>query len=77
MRSDIDVKTGRPSYTPLVALALMVFYVFAAQCMATFAIVRQETNSWKWPLFMIVYLTILAYLGALFVYQGGLLLGFS
>jgi ferrous iron transport protein B len=60
-----------------VALALMVFYVFAAQCMATFAIVRQETNSWKWPLFMIVYLTILAYLGALFVYQGGLLLGFS
>ena len=77
MRSDIDVKTGRLSYTPLVALALMVFYVFAAQCMATFAIVRQETNSWKWPLFMIVYLTILAYLGALFVYQGGLLLGFS
>ena len=77
MRSDIDVKTGRPSYTPLVALALMVFYVFAAQCMATFAIVRQETNSWKWPLFMIVYLTILAYLGALFVYQGGLLLGFN
>ena len=77
MRSDIDVKTGRPSYTPLVALALMVFYVFAAQCMATFAIVRQETNSWKWPLFMIVYLTIIAYLGALFVYQGGLLLGFS
>ena len=77
MRSDVDVKTGMPAYTPLVALALMVFYVFAAQCMATFAIVRQETNSWKWPLFMIVYLTILAYLGALFVYQGGLLLGFS
>ena len=77
MRSDIDIKTGRPAYTPLVAIALMVFYVFAAQCMATFAIVRQETNSWKWPLFMIVYLTILAYLGALFVYQSGLLLGFS
>ena len=77
MRSDVDVKTGMPVYTPLVALALMVFYVFAAQCMATFAIVRQETNSWKWPLFMIAYLTILAYLGALFVYQGGLLLGFS
>ena len=77
MRSDLDVETGKPAYTPLVALALMVFYVFAAQCMATFAIVRQETNSWKWPLFMIAYLTILAYLGALFVYQGGLLLGFS
>ena len=77
MRNDINVETGKPAYTPLVALALMVFYVFAAQCMATFAIVRQETNSWKWPLFMIAYLTILAYLGALFVYQGGLLLGFS
>ena len=59
------------------ALALMVFYVFAAQCMATFAIVRQETNSWKWPLFMIAYLTILAYTGAFIVYRGGLLLGYS
>jgi ferrous iron transport protein B len=55
----------------------MVFYVFAAQCMATFAIVRQETNSWKWPLFMIAYLTILAYTGAFIVYRGGLLLGYS
>jgi len=65
MRNDVNVETGKPAYTPLVALALMVFYVFAAQCMATFAIVRQETNSWKWPLFMIAYLTILAYLGGL------------
>ena len=77
MRNDKDEKTGVPVYTPLIALALMVFYVFAAQCMATFAIVRQETNSWKWPLFMIAYLTILAYAGAFIVYQGGLLLGYS
>ncbi len=77
MRNDVDVKTGVPVYTPLIALALMVFYVFAAQCMATFAIVRQETNSWKWPLFMIAYLTILAYTGAFIVYRGGLLLGYS
>jgi len=77
MRNDVDEKTGVPVYTPLIALALMVFYVFAAQCMATFAIVRQETNSWKWPLFMIAYLTILAYAGAFFVYRGGLLLGYS
>ncbi|MDP6340282.1 MAG: ferrous iron transport protein B [Candidatus Marinimicrobia bacterium] len=77
MRNDIDEKTGAPAYTPLVALALMVFYVFAPQCMATFAIVRQETNSWKWPLFMVAYMTVLAYFGALVVYQGGLLLGFS
>jgi ferrous iron transport protein B len=77
MRNDVDEKTGVPVYTPLIALALMVFYVFAAQCMATFAIVRQETNSWKWPLFMIAYLTILAYAGAFIVYRGGLLLGYS
>ena len=77
MQQDINEKTGKPTYTPLVALALMVFYVFAAQCMATFAIVRQETNSWKWPLFMVAYMTALAYFSAMLVYQGGLLLGFS
>ena len=77
MQQDINEKTGKPAYTPLVALALMVFYVFAAQCMATFAIVRQETNSWKWPLFMVAYMTALAYFSAMLVYQGGLLLGFS
>ena len=68
---------GNPKYSILMALSLMVFYVFAAQCMATFAIIKKETNSWKWPAFMIVYMTILAYGGALLVYQGGLALGFS
>ncbi len=77
MRTDQNPKTGRPLYTPLVALSLMVFFVFAAQCMATFAIVRNETNSWKWPLFMIVYMNVLAYVAALLVYQGGHLLGYS
>ena len=77
MRTDVDPKTGTPTYTLLVALALMVFYVFAAQCMATFAIVRQETNSWKWPIFMVAYMTALAYFGAMAVYQGGKLLGFA
>ena len=59
------------------ALSIMVFYVYAAQCMATFAIVKKETNSWKWPAFMIVYMTVLAYGGALLVYQGGSALGIS
>jgi ferrous iron transport protein B len=77
MRMDVDPETGTPTYTLLVALALMVFYVFAAQCMATFAIVRQETNSWKWPMFMVAYMTALAYFGAMAVYQGGKLLGFA
>ena len=68
---------GSPTFTVLVALSLMVFYVYAAQCMATFAIVKNETNSWKWPLFMIVYMSVLAYVGALVVYQGGQFLGFT
>jgi ferrous iron transport protein B len=77
MKSDRNPKTGMPLYTPLVALSLMVFFVFAAQCMATFAIIRNETNSWKWPLFMIIYMNGLAYGASFIVYQGGLLLGFG
>ena len=77
LKNDVDSVSGKHVYTPLVALSLMVFYVYAAQCMATFAVVRRETNSWKWPMVMIVYMTGLAYFASLIVYQGGLLLGFS
>jgi len=77
MKRDKDPLTGQNIFTPLVALSLMVFYVYAAQCMATFAIVKRETNSWKWPVFMVVYMTGLAYFGSLIVYQGGLMMGFS
>ncbi len=68
---------GRPVFTPLVCLGLMVFYVLAMQCVSTVAIVRRETNSWSWPLFQIAYMTVLAWLGAFVVYQGGRLLGFQ
>jgi len=68
---------GRPSWTPLTALTLMVFFVLAMQCMSTLAIVRRETNSWTWPLFMLAYMTILAYLAAFATYQIGKLLGFE
>ena len=68
---------GRKVFTPLVALSLMVFFVFAAQCMATFAIIKKETNSWRWPIVMVVYMTALAYVGSLLVYQGGQLLGLN
>lgn len=68
---------GRPTWTPLTALTLMVFFVLAMQCMSTLAIVRRETNSWRWPIFMMVYMTILAYLAAFVTYQGGKLLGFE
>ena len=66
---------GSDVYTPLTGTALMVFYVLAMQCLSTLAVVRRETNSWKWPAFQLVYMTIIAYAGALLVYQGGRLLG--
>ena len=68
---------GSPLFTPLVCLSLMVFYVLAMQCVSTVAIVRRETGGWTWPLFQIAYMTALAYLGSLIVYQGGKLLGFQ
>ena len=68
---------GKPRYTPLVCLSLMVFYVFAMQCMSTVAIVKRETNGWKWPLFQVGYMTATAYIGALLVYQVGTALGYQ
>ncbi len=67
---------GKPRYTPLVCLSLMVFYVFAMQCMSTVAIVKRETNGWKWPLFQLGYMTATAYVAALLVYQLGSLMGY-
>jgi ferrous iron transport protein B len=67
---------GTPVYTPLVAVTLMVFYVFALQCVSTVAVVRRETNSWKWPAFQWVYMGALAWGLAFLTYQGGKLLGF-
>jgi ferrous iron transport protein B len=66
---------GRPVYTTLVAVSLMVFYVFALQCVSTVAIVRRETNSWRWPLFQWFYMGLLAWTLAFITYQGGRLLG--
>lgn len=75
LRNEVDPETGQPVYTPLVAVSLMVFFVFACQCMSTVAIVRRETNSWRWPVIMVAYMTAMAYLGSLIVYQGGIALG--
>lgn len=68
---------GSPVYTPLTCLSLMVFYVFALQCLSTIAVVRRETNSWRWPIFQFSYMTFVAYAAAFITYQGGLLLGFN
>ncbi|MCA9408984.1 MAG: ferrous iron transport protein B [Candidatus Omnitrophica bacterium] len=68
---------GRPLFTPLVCISLMIFYVFALQCISTVAIVLRETNSWRWTLFQLLYMTVLAYVAALAVYQIGKILGFT
>ena len=68
---------GSAVWTPLVGISLMLFFLLACQCMSTVAIVRRETNSWRWPLLMVGYMLVLAYLASFVTYQGGRLLGFS
>jgi ferrous iron transport protein B len=67
---------GRPLFTPLVCFTLMIFYVFAMQCVSTVIIVRKETNSWRWPLFQIGYMTGTAWILSFIVFQVGTALGF-
>jgi ferrous iron transport protein B len=68
---------GRPVYTPLVGLTLMIFFALSCQCMSTLAVVRRETSSLRWPAFLFTYMTVVAWLVSLGVYQGGRLLGFD
>ena len=60
---------GTPVYTLASGLSLMIFYVFAMQCMSTLAVVKRETKSWKWPIIQLIYMTGLAYVMSLIVYQ--------
>ena len=60
---------GTLVFTLPTGLSLMIFYVFAMQCMSTLAVVKRETRSWKWPIIQLVYMTALAYLLSLIVYQ--------
>jgi len=66
---------GRPVYTIPVALSVMVFFALCAQCSSTLMIIKRETNSWFWPAFTFVYMTTLAYVAALAVYQVGSRIG--
>jgi ferrous iron transport protein B len=60
---------GKPVYSLATGLSLMVFYVFAMQCMATLAVVKRETKSWKWPILQLLFMGVLAYSSAFFTYQ--------
>jgi len=69
LREERWADTGAPVYTIASGLSLMVFYVYAMQCMATFAVVRRETKSWRWPIIQLAYMGVLAYLAAFITYQ--------
>jgi ferrous iron transport protein B len=68
---------GSPAYGTRTALALLVFFVFACQCMSTLAAIRRETKTWRWPAFVLAYTYAVAYVAALLVYQVGGLLGMA
>ena len=74
LQRERDPVTGKPTFTLLTALCLMVYYMLAMQCLSTVAVMRRETNGWKWPLFQIGYMTLLAYGATFIVYRGGLML---
>lgn len=75
MQQDRDPVTGRPLFTTLTALCIMVYYVLAMQCMSTVVVVHRETNSWRWPVFQIGYMTALAYMATFVVYRAGIMMG--
>ncbi len=68
---------GTPLMTPLAGVSLMVFFVLACQCMSTIGVVRRESGTWRWPIFMFGYMSVLAYTASFVVYQAGALLGWG
>ena len=62
---------GSPIFTLPMVLGLLLFYAWCLQCAATIAVIRRETNSWRWPVFAWTYMTVIGYTGALLIYQLG------
>ena len=69
MASEINPNTGEKRFNFATGMSLLLFYAFAMQCMATLAIVKRETKSWKWPMIQLIGMGILAYLSAFAAYQ--------
>lgn len=69
MAKEINQDTGKPRFTLAVSLSLLIFYVFAMQCMGTLAVVYRETKTWKYPLIQFFFMTGLAYVSSFIVYQ--------
>ena len=69
LRQAQNSNTGKPTYTFAVTLSLLIFYAFAMQCVSTIAIVKRETNSWKWPIIQTLGMTAIAYIGAFLTFN--------
>jgi len=69
MRAEVHPVTGKPIYNFASGISLLLFYAFAMQCMSTLAIVKKETNSWKWPVIQLFVMSGFAYLVALMAFQ--------
>ncbi len=69
MKKEINQETGGPRYNLATGISLLLFYVFAMQCMSTLAVVYRETNGWKWPLIQLGYMTAVAYISAFMAFQ--------
>lgn len=69
MRAEVHPETGKPIYNFASGISLLLFYAFAMQCMSTLAIVKKETNSWKWPIIQLLVMSGFAYLVALLAFQ--------
>ncbi|MFT4668540.1 MAG: ferrous iron transport protein B [Flavobacteriaceae bacterium] len=69
MAAEINPSTGEPLFNFASGISLLLFYAFAMQCMSTLAVVKRETNTWKWPMYQLVIMTLIAYVVALGAYQ--------
>ncbi len=69
MAAEINPRTKMPLFNLASGISLLLFYAFAMQCVSTLAIVKKETNSWKWPIAQLVFMSLFAYIVALIAYQ--------
>jgi ferrous iron transport protein B len=69
MKAEIDFKTGAKIFNFATGISLLLFYAFAMQCASTLAVTKRETNSWKWPLGQLIFMSGFAYLVAFLAYQ--------
>jgi ferrous iron transport protein B len=69
MAAEVNPSTGAPLFNLASGISLLLFYAFAMQCMSTLAIVKRETNSWKWPMWQLTSMTVVAYVVALTAFQ--------